>query len=84
VPRVDAEGGEIVYRRPSEQIAAHLGHHRHLRAAESCRHRLIRALAAEAHLEILAEQGLARAREDISECREIGVGAADDGNAGRA
>ncbi len=54
------------------------------RAAEPRRHGLIRPLAAEAHFKVLAEQGLAGAREDIRECREVGVGAADDGDAGCA
>ena len=82
VRRVDAERGEVVQRRPPEQIAAHLGHHQNLRAAESRRDRLVRTLAAEAHLKVLAEQGLAGSREDIRERRQVGVGAADDGDAG--
>ena len=71
---------EIFNGRGTEQIAADARDHEHLRAAETRRYRLIRALASETEIESLPEDGFARLRELIRECRQIDVGAANHRN----
>jgi hypothetical protein len=43
-------------------------------------HRLIRTFAAESEIELLAEDGFARAGKHVVECGEVHVGAAHNGN----
>src|ERR1039457_6963206 len=59
---------------------AHPRHHRHLRAAQPRRHRLVRAFAAESQAELAPEDGLARTRKLVRIRHQIDIRAADDRN----
>src|SRR5262249_11577562 len=84
VRRMDSEGGEVLHRRLAEQVPAAPRPHQALPAAQPGGDGLIGALAAEAQVEVAAEDGLPGSRKRIRERDEIGVGAADDGNSGCA
>ena len=57
--RVDAERLEVADRHVAEDIVAERVHHRDLGAEEAGHDRLVRALAAEPELEVVALDGLA-------------------------
>ncbi len=74
---IDAARREVLDIRRPEEVVAHPGHHGHLRAAQTCCHRLVGALAAEAQAELTPENGLARTREPVGVRDQIDIYAAD-------
>src|SRR5438445_683127 len=83
VSRVNALRFKIPNRCGPEKIAPYFCHHAHVRAAETRRNRLVGAFAAEAEIELPAEDGFPRPREHIMERGKVHVSAAHNGNKGR-
>jgi hypothetical protein len=82
VAGVDALGLKIFDRGGAEEVAADFGDHGDLRDAETGGDGLVGAFATEAEIEFSAEDGFARAWENVVEGGEVYVGAADDGDEG--
>ena len=83
VSRVNALRFKIPNRCGPEKIAPYFCHHAHVRAAETRRNRLVGAFAAEAEIELPAEDGFPRPREHIMERGKVHVSAAHNCNKGR-
>ena len=78
---VDSLLAKVFDGRGTEQIAAHTRHHKNFGSAETRRHGLVRALAAESEIELLPEDGFARLRKLIGKSGQVNVGAANHSDA---
>src|SRR4029077_18829975 len=77
VSGIDSLLAEVLDGRWTEEVAAHARDHKNLRATQTRRYCLIRALAAEAEIEFLSENSFAGLGELIGERRQVNVGAAN-------
>ena len=82
VAGVDAEGRKVLNRGRAKQVTSHLGDHAHGSATEAGGHSLICTLPAEAQVEFLSKNRLARPRKHVVKGDEVDVGTAYDNNVG--